>query len=83
MMTIVAFQSVPRTVFMALALHQTSASVSQDMGVRYAIIVSIRFCYLSNIFLKIIEILKPDIFRKYFHLVFYSWYSIQFSLPRN
>ena len=38
MMTIVAFQSVPRTVFMALALHQTSASVSQDMGVRYAII---------------------------------------------
>lgn len=37
MMAIVAFLSVPKTVYMELASHQTSASVNQDTGARYAI----------------------------------------------
>ena len=50
MMAIVAFLSVPRTVFMELASRQTSASVNQDTGARYAITVSSKLYDLLNLY---------------------------------
>lgn len=57
-MVIVAFLSVPRTVFMVLVSHPMSVSVNQVTEVHCVTIVSFNIIYIIYTFLEIIVIIK-------------------------
>lgn len=60
-MAIVAFLSVPRTVFMVLVSHPMSVSVNQVTEVHCVTIVSSKIIHIIYIFLEIIVIIKLKI----------------------
>lgn len=57
-MVIVAFLSVPRTVFMVLVSHPMSVSVNQVTEVHCVTIVSFNIIHIIYTFLEIIVIIK-------------------------
>lgn len=68
MMVIVAFLSVPRTVFMVLVAHPMSVSVSQVTEAHCVTIVSSKIIHIIYTFLAIIVIIKLKIKENIFAL---------------
>lgn len=90
-MVIVAFLSVPRTVFMVLVAHPMSVSVSQVTEAHCVTIVSSKIIHIIYTFLAIIVIIKLKIKENIFALssilmtdlvftiYFYYYYIILFN----